>query len=31
VLNPYAAKKLSVLFSGIIQEYEKRFGILPLK
>lgn len=31
VLNPYAAKRLSVLLSGIIQEYEKRFGILPLK
>jgi len=30
VLNPYAAKRLSVLLSGVIGEYEKRFGELPL-
>jgi len=30
VLNPYAAKRLSVLLSSIIAEYEKRFGELPL-
>jgi hypothetical protein len=30
VLNPYAAKRLSVLLSNIITEYEKRFGQLPL-
>ncbi|HEW97588.1 MAG: DUF3467 domain-containing protein [Candidatus Parabeggiatoa sp. nov. 3] len=30
VLNPYAAKRLSVLLAGIITEYEKRFGELPL-
>ncbi|NJO17216.1 MAG: DUF3467 domain-containing protein [Thioploca sp.] len=31
VLNPYAAKRLSVLLGGIISEYEKRFGELPLE
>ncbi|MDM8557938.1 DUF3467 domain-containing protein [Candidatus Parabeggiatoa sp. HSG14] len=30
VLNPYAAKRLSVLLSNIITEYERRFGELPL-
>jgi len=30
VLNPYAAKRLAVLLSGIVGEYEKRFGELPL-
>ncbi|QSA97860.1 DUF3467 domain-containing protein [Methylococcus sp. EFPC2] len=30
VLNPYAAKRLSILLSGIVQEYEKRFGQLPV-
>jgi len=30
VLNPYAAKRLSVLLSGIIKEYENRFGALGL-
>jgi Protein of unknown function (DUF3467) len=30
VLNPYAAKRLSLLLSGILTEYEKRFGTLLL-
>ncbi len=30
VLNPYAAKRLSVLLSNIITEYEKRFGELQM-
>ena len=28
VLNPYAAKRLSLLLSGILKEYESRFGSL---
>ncbi len=30
VLNPYAAKRLSVLLGRIVSEYEKRFGTLPI-
>ncbi|MCK5360990.1 MAG: DUF3467 domain-containing protein [Gammaproteobacteria bacterium] len=30
ILNPYAAKRLAVLLSGVVGEYEKRFGELPL-
>ncbi|NIQ03520.1 MAG: DUF3467 domain-containing protein [Nitrospinaceae bacterium] len=30
VLNPYAAKRLLVLLSKIVKEYETRFGTLPL-
>ena len=30
VLNPYAAKRLLVLLSRIIKEYETRFGTLKL-
>jgi hypothetical protein len=30
VLNPYAAKRLSLLVTGVLQEYERRFGALPL-
>ncbi len=30
VLNPYAAKRLLVLLSRIIKEYENRFGTLKL-
>lgn len=26
ILNPHAAKRLTVLMGGIIKEYEKRFG-----
>lgn len=29
-LNPYAAKRLSILLSNTITEYEKRFGTLEL-
>lgn len=31
VLNPYAAKRLTILLAGIIKEYENRFGELPLE
>ncbi len=31
VLNPYAAKRLLVLLSRIIKEYENRFGALKLE
>jgi hypothetical protein len=31
VLNPYAAKRLTMLLTRIIQEYEKRFGGLHLE
>ncbi|MCK4501400.1 MAG: DUF3467 domain-containing protein [Desulfuromonadales bacterium] len=31
VLNPYAAKRLSVLLSNTMAEYEKRFGELQLE
>ena len=30
VLNPYAAKRLLVLLSRIVKEYESRFGALKL-
>ena len=30
VLNPYAAKRLSILLTNIIEEYERRFGALPI-
>lgn len=30
VLNPYAAKRLTVLLSRILKDYETRFGSLPL-
>jgi hypothetical protein len=29
-LNPYAAKRLSILLNNTMQEYEKRFGDLEL-
>ncbi|MDH3256917.1 MAG: DUF3467 domain-containing protein [Nitrospinota bacterium] len=31
VLNPYAAKRLLVLLSRIVKEYENRFGALKLE
>src|SRR4051794_31307140 len=31
VLNPYAAKRLSILLDRILNEYEKRFGPLPIE
>jgi len=30
ILSPYAAKRLSVLLSGVIQQYESRFGTLDI-
>lgn len=30
VLNPYAAKRLSLLLSNVMGEYEKRFGKLEI-
>jgi len=30
VLNPYAAKRLGILLSKLVQEYERRFGPLKL-
>lgn len=30
VLNPYAAKRLTMLLTRIVQEYERRFGPLRL-
>lgn len=30
ILNPYAAKRLAVLLTNTMQEYEKRFGELRL-
>ena len=30
VLNPYAAKRLSLLLNEVLKEYEKRFGALPI-
>ena len=30
ILNPYAAKRLSVLLNNIMTEYESRFGKLPI-
>ena len=31
VLNPFAAKRLSVLLNNVMQEYEKRFDALPIE
>ena len=30
VVSPYAAKRLSMLLQGVVNEYEKRFGILNI-
>jgi hypothetical protein len=30
VLNPYAAKRLALLVTGVLKEYESRFGRLSL-
>lgn len=30
VLSPYAAKRLSMLLQGVVNEYEKRFGSLNI-
>jgi len=31
VLNPYAAKRLSILLNNVMGEYENRFGKLPVE
>lgn len=31
VLNPFAAKRLSMLLNGVVEEYEKRFGELNIE
>jgi hypothetical protein len=31
VLNPYAAKRLSILLGNVMKEYENRFGKLPVE
>lgn len=28
IVSPFAAKRLSLLLSGVVEEYEKRFGTL---
>jgi hypothetical protein len=31
ILNPFAAKRLSLLLNNIMKEYESRFGLLPIE
>lgn len=31
ILNPYAAKRLSILLGNVMKEYESRFGALPIE
>lgn len=31
ILNPFAAKRLSMLLNNIMREYETRFGALPIE
>ena len=31
VVSPYAAKRLSMLLQGVVNEYEKRFGTLNIE
>lgn len=31
ILNPFAAKRLSLLLNNIVREYESRFGELPIE
>ena len=31
VMNPYAAKRLSILLGNVVAEYEKRHGVLDLR
>ncbi len=31
ILNPFAAKRLSMLLNNVVTEYESRFGALPLE
>jgi hypothetical protein len=30
VLSPFAAKRLSILLSNVVQDYEKRYGVLEV-
>jgi len=30
ILNPYAAKRLAHILTGVLQQYEAAFGILPI-
>lgn len=30
ILSPFAAKRLSVLLNNVLQDYEKRYGVLEL-
>lgn len=31
ILNPYAAKRLAIVLSGVMQQYEATFGELPIE
>ena len=31
ILSPFAAKRLSILLNGVVNEYEKRFGQLGVE
>jgi hypothetical protein len=31
ILNPYAAKRLAHILSGVLQQYEAAFGALPIE
>ena len=31
ILSPFAAKRLSLLITGVVNEYEKRFGTLSIE
>jgi hypothetical protein len=31
IISPYAAKRLATLLSGVVGEYEKRFGVLNVE
>ena len=31
VINPYAAKRLSMLLAGVVKEYESRFGAINIE
>jgi len=31
ILNPYAAKRLSLVLAGVLKEYESRFGALQVE
>jgi hypothetical protein len=31
ILNPYAAKRLATILTGVLQQYEATFGALPIE